>query len=339
MKLISFTVPCYNSQDYMAKCIDSLLVMGDEAEIIIINDGSKDNTGAIADEYAAKYPEIIKVVHQENGGHGEGINQGLKNATGKYFKVVDSDDWLDEEALKKVVDEIRTFEEGQEPELIVTNFIYDKISNNTRYLSHYRQFLKSGYNAWNDVKRFNLWHMMLMHALMYRTDVLRGSGIVLPKHTFYEDNVFAFVPLKYTSGLYYIDADLYHYLIGREDQSVTVKNIVKNYQHQLRDMDCIIHAHTMDEIEALPKGLKRYLKHFIRSVMANTLYFTCGDDSPERREGLKAMWDKIKESDKKMYKFLRYHTYAAILMPLPWKIRGWLAGVFYKILCSVVKLG
>ena len=94
MKLLTVTVPCYNSQDYMEKCIDSLLLGGNQVEIIIIDDGSKDQTGAIADRYAALYPDIVKVIHQENGGHGEGINQGLKHATGIYFKVVDSDDTL-----------------------------------------------------------------------------------------------------------------------------------------------------------------------------------------------------------------------------------------------------
>ena len=92
MKLLTVTVPCYNSQDYMEKCIESLLCGGERVEIIVINDGSKDNTGAIGDRYAARYPDIVKVIHQENGGHGAGINAGLKAATGKYFKVVDSDD-------------------------------------------------------------------------------------------------------------------------------------------------------------------------------------------------------------------------------------------------------
>ena len=83
MKLLTVTVPCYNSQDYMEKCIESLLRGGERVEIIVINDGSKDNTGAIGDRYAAQYPDIVKVIHQENGGHGAGINAGLKAATGK----------------------------------------------------------------------------------------------------------------------------------------------------------------------------------------------------------------------------------------------------------------
>ena len=92
MKLLTVTVPCYNSQDYMERCIDSFLPGGEDVEIIIVDDGSTDRTGEIADEYARKYPEIVRVIHQENGGHGAGLNAGINHATGLYFKVVDSDD-------------------------------------------------------------------------------------------------------------------------------------------------------------------------------------------------------------------------------------------------------
>ena len=103
-KLITFAVPCYNSAAYMRHCIETLLSAGEQAEIILVDDGSvKDDTPAICDEYAAKYPTIVKAIHQENGGHGEGVNQGIRNATGLYYKVVDSDDWLDTDALKKVL--------------------------------------------------------------------------------------------------------------------------------------------------------------------------------------------------------------------------------------------
>ncbi len=337
MKLITFLVPCYNSQDYMKKCVDSLLVAGDDAEIIIIDDGSKDNTGAIADEYAAKYPEIVRAVHQPNGGHGAGINRGIALAQGLYFKVVDSDDWLDRDALLKLLQTIKSCQTP--PDLIVTNFIYDKVSDGTRYISRFSKNFKDGLNDWSKVKPFKLWHLMLMHALLYKTSVLRDCGIVLPEHTFYEDNFFAYMPLAYTKNVYYLNVDLYHYFIGREDQSVNVKNIVKRYDNQLRVMDCMIHAFSYDYIKAQPKGLKKYLKHCLRAIMSNTLFFTCGGDSPERRAGLKAMWQKVKEKDKKMYNFLRYRTYAALLMPLPWKLRGFVAGKFYNALCKVVKLG
>ncbi len=101
MKLLTFAVPCYNSEAYMENCIRSLLPGGEDVEIIIVDDGSKDGTAAIADRYAAEYPTVIKAVHQENGGHGEAVNAGLRNATGLYFKVVDSDDWVNLEAYHR----------------------------------------------------------------------------------------------------------------------------------------------------------------------------------------------------------------------------------------------
>ena len=108
-KLITFAVPCYNSAAYMRHCIETLLSAGEQAEIILVDDGSvKDETPAICDEYAAKYPTIVKAIHQENGGHGEGVNQGIRNATGLYYKVVDSDDWLDTDALQKVLARLHT---------------------------------------------------------------------------------------------------------------------------------------------------------------------------------------------------------------------------------------
>ena len=127
MKLLSIAIPCYNSQDYMESCIESLLVGGEEVEILIVDDGSSDRTAEIADDYARKYPTIVKAIHQENGGHGQAVNTGLKNATGVFFKVVDSDDWVNEEAYQKVLETLRKFVYGQETiDMLVTNFVYEK---------------------------------------------------------------------------------------------------------------------------------------------------------------------------------------------------------------------
>ena len=103
MKLLSFAVQCYNSEAYMEKCIESLLAGGEEVEILIIDDGSKDRTAEIADSYAEKYPTIVKAIHKENGGHGSAVNTGIANATGLYFKVVDSDDWVKEEVYRQIL--------------------------------------------------------------------------------------------------------------------------------------------------------------------------------------------------------------------------------------------
>ncbi len=340
MKLITFTVPCYNSAEYMQKCVDSLLVGGDEVEIIIINDGSKDDTGAIADRYVERFPQIVRAIHQENGGHGEGINQGMKHATGEYFRVVDSDDWLDSSALLALLSYLRGVAGTENaPDAVITNFIYDKQCNGTRYVSSYEKYFPRGDCDWEKAKRFPLWHMLLMHAITYKTALLREKEFSLPKHTFYEDNLFAYAPLGRTRKLYYLDVNLYHYLIGREGQSVTVQNIIKRYAQQIRVMCEVFDAYSYEEIQALPRGLRRYLKHSLGVLIANTIYFTCGADDEERRVALKAMWQGFKARDKKLYRFLRYRTWACILMPLPWKPRGRLAGWAYNMLCKIIKLG
>ena len=107
MKYISFAIPCYNSEAYMEKAIQSILPGGEDVEIIVVNDGSSDGTSEVAKKYEEKYPGIVKAVDKENGGHGDAVNTGLAHATGVYFKVVDSDDWVDEEALLKILSAVK----------------------------------------------------------------------------------------------------------------------------------------------------------------------------------------------------------------------------------------
>ena len=107
MKYLTITVPCFNSEKYLRRCMDSLIIGGNDVEIIVVDDGSTDQTGEIADLYAKCFPDIVTVVHKENGGHGSGVNTGLKLAKGRYFKVVDSDDWLEETAYRELLKKIK----------------------------------------------------------------------------------------------------------------------------------------------------------------------------------------------------------------------------------------
>ncbi len=343
MKLITFAVPSYNSQDYMRHCIDTLLTGGDEVEIIVVNDGSKDNTGAIADEYAAKYPDIVIPHHQENGGHGSGVNAGMVRARGLYYKVVDSDDWLNEEALKTVLDTIRSHVENDEAaDLYVCNFVYEHVADGTSYVSHYRKKMPTNrFFTWQEVKKFTKWEMLLMHSLIYRTEALRASGVCLPKHTFYVDNLFSYQPLPYMKKLYYIDVDLYRYFIGRSDQSVNVTNMTKRYEQQIRVMRMMADAYTYDEINGMEKGLKKYLFHALSAIMMNTIFFASGgkDNRKERKAALKGLWQHIKETDKKLYKKLRYRSLPAIVSWMPFGMMGAICSFGYKLLCKFVKLG
>ena len=98
-KILSITIPSYNVEKYIDKCVQSMLVDSilDDIEILIVNDGSKDSTPEIAKGYVEKYPQTVRLIDKENGGHGSTINAGIREATGKYFKVVDGDDWLNTE--------------------------------------------------------------------------------------------------------------------------------------------------------------------------------------------------------------------------------------------------
>ncbi len=207
MKLLSVAIPCYNSEAYMRHCIESLLEGGDEVEILIVDDGStKDNTALIADEYQEKYPGICKAIHQENGGHGEAVNTGLKNAGGIYFKVVDSDDWVDKDAYMEVLKTLREFVYGKETlDMLISNFVYEKQGARHKKVMNYRTALPKGQIfTWKDVKMFVLGQYIVMHSVIYRTELLRQCGLELPKHTFYVDNIFVYQPLPHVKTMYYL---------------------------------------------------------------------------------------------------------------------------------------
>ena len=341
MKLISFAVPCYNSAGYMRRCIDSLLKGGEDVEIIVVNDGSKDETPLIAAEYAAIHPNV-RVVNKENGGHGSGVNKGLELAQGLYYKVVDSDDWLDGDALEKLLALLREHRDaGKLADLYITNFVYEKVCDNARYVRSYvHNFPQGRFFGWEEVKRFHKSNVLLMHSLLYRTDKLRQSNTILPEHTFYVDNIFAYKPLPFMKKLYYLNADLYRYYIGREDQSVSAKNIVRRYDQQIRVMKEMIGAYTYEQLEGLESGLCGYMKHYLSVVMMLTMMFTTGgkEDIPGRKAALGELWDYVRERDGQMYAYLR-RSYPALVNWLPFRLRGrvMVAGYLYyskKIKCS-----
>ena len=174
MKTISFAVPCYNSADYMDACIESILKCGDDIEIIVVDDGStKDDTAAKADAWEERHPGIIKAVHQENGGHGQAVNTGLANATGRYFKVVDSDDWLDEAAMREIMAYLRRQNELEDAtDLVIGNYVYEKVSEGSRTVMHYRNVFPEGREfGWDEVGHFGQSQYLLMHSVIYRTEL------------------------------------------------------------------------------------------------------------------------------------------------------------------------
>ena len=317
MKLITFTVPCYNSAAYMSHCVETLLPAGEEAEIILVDDGSKDDTGRIADEFAEKYPDIVRVIHQENGGHGEGVNQGIRNARGVYFKVVDSDDWLDTDALQQVMATLRAHLNDEKPlDLLMANYVYEHVADNTQLVVDYKGILPvNRVFGWQDIGHFPHNKNILMHSVIYRTEVLRACKLELPKHTFYVDNIFVYQPLPEVQTIYYMNLDLYRYFIGREDQSVNEKNMIKRVDQQLRVTRIMMNAVNLYDLPVTQDKLRAYMLNYFSMMMAISSIFLTLDGSEDALRKRSELWADLKAHDERLYHRCKFSVAGACNLP------------------------
>ena len=308
-KLITFAVPCYNSSAYMDHCVETLLAAGPEAEIILVDDGStKDDTPQKCDSWAQRHPDIIRVIHQENGGHGEGVNQGIRNASGMYYKVVDSDDWLDTDALSKVMDKLREFSRLPAPvDMLIANYVYEHVEDNTQKVMRYRNvFPTDTVFTWDSIHHFSPSQYLLMHSVIYRTALLRECGLVLPKHTFYVDNIFVYQPLPYVKTMYYMNVDLYRYFIGRSDQSVNEKVMAGRIDQQVRVTRIMIDAHDVLALMATQKRLGRYMLSYLSMMMSISSIFAIIANTPESLGMRTELWEYLRKKDPALYRRCRY---------------------------------
>ena len=251
----------------MEHCINTLLTGGEEVEIIIVDDGSaKDRTGEIADRYAREYPTICRAIHQENGGHGEAVNTGLKNATGIFFKVVDSDDWVNEEAYVQVLDTLRRFVYGGETlDMLVTNFVYEKEgARRKKVMKYHTAFPKDKVFGWNDVKFFMTGQYILMHSVIYRTGLLIQCGLELPKHE--------------------------EVMIGRIDQQIRVTKLMLGYY---------------DAMKISSRKLRHYMIQYLEIMMTICSVLAIKSGTEENLEKKKELWQYLKKQNLPLYLRLR----------------------------------
>ena len=310
MKLLSIAIPCYNSEAYMGKCIESLLVGGEEVEIIVVNDGSKDRTSEIGHEYAKKYPTIVKVVDKENGGHGSAVNTGIDHATGLYFKVVDSDDWVDPEAYRAILDKLAELAGGDPVlDMMISNYVYEKVGVEHKKVMKFssRTLPKDRLFTWKEVGHFFKGQYILMHSVIFRTKLLRKCGLRLPEHTFYVDNLYVFEPLPYVKNIYYLDVDFCRYFIGRDDQSVNESVMISRIDQQIRVnkrmMDYMVENKT---IIAKNKQLKSYMLNYLDIITTVSSIMLLLSKTDENLEKKKELWAYIKKKDGMIFRRLRY---------------------------------
>ncbi len=302
MKLLTVTIPCFNSQEYMRKAIDSVLECKDDVEILIVDDGSTDNTLEIAREYERNYPNTVKAIHKENGGHGSALNTGMANATGLYFKVLDSDDWFDKDSFHSVVDFLKNMlQHGDVLDMLVCNYVYEKPSaNKQKEMNYFGAIPRGKIISWKKVMHFRITQNLLMHSIIYRTQLLKDCGLKLPEHTFYVDNIFAYYPLPYVERLYYLDVDLYRYYIGRSDQSVNEKVMIGRIDQQIKVVKIMIDCVNPYTIPQRP--LRSYMIQYLALMMLVTSSLLIKDGSKESIQKRDDLWIYLKLTNLRLYK-------------------------------------
>jgi glycosyltransferase involved in cell wall biosynthesis len=277
----------------------------DDVDIIIVDDGSTDATAAIADEYAARYPEWIRAIHQENRGHGGAISAGIEHAQGAFVKVVDSDDWVDVPSYKKILATLRSFPETGRPDVMVNNYVYEKETKRHKTVVRYVHILpQNRLFTWDQVGRFPKGKYILMHSLIYRTAILRDCGLSLPLHTFYVDNLYAYIPLRHTKKLYYLNVDFYRYYIGRAGQSVEEQTMIRNIDQQLFVNRLMISSLALDSIRE--KRKRQYLFNYLEIVTmaSSAMLLRAGTEEHLRKK--QELWEYIRGNNRRLYHKLRY---------------------------------
>ena len=305
MKLLSIAIPSYNSQDYLHHAVETLLSGGDDVEILIVDDGSKDRTAEIADEFERRNPGIVRAIHKENGGHGDAVMTGLANATGRYFKVVDSDDWVDEESFKRVLARLKAMTEKDESvDMLICNYVYDKVGVKHKHVMQYRSSLPiDRVFGWDEVN-MGLGHYLLMHSVIYRTQLLRDCGLSLPKHTFYVDELYVYQPMTHVQTMLYLDEDLYHYFIGRDDQSVNEKVMISRIDQQILVTKLMLGYYDVTKIKN-PK-LRHYMVRYLEIMMTVTSILAIRSETEENLKKKKELWQYLKQQNFTLYMRLRW---------------------------------
>ena len=320
----------------MEKCIKSVLIGGEDVEVIIVDDGStKDDTAEIADRYAKMYPTIVKAVHQENGGHGQAVNTGLAHATGKFFKVVDSDDWVDVKSYKKILAKLKEFVEKDDlPDMVIANYVYEKVGAKRKKVIHYENALPvDKMFEWDDMGHFKVDQYILMHSFIYRTQLLKDCALQLPKHTFYVDNIFVFEPLPYVKKMYYINTNFYRYFIGRDDQSVNETVMISRIDQQIRVTKRMIDSFIKSGVQN--KKCRMYMRIYLRIMMEVSSIFLILSGTKENFEKKEELWNYAKKSDAKLYRSLRYSVLGNSVN-IPGKSGRWLSRMGYKVMNKLI---
>lgn len=296
MKLLSIVIPTYNMENYLARCLQSVICGNenrDDLEVLVINDGSKDNSLSIANDFQNKYPNIIRVIDKENGNYGSCVNRGIKEASGKYFRILDADDTFSENAVCELLKAL----DACDDDMVVTNYryLYD-LTGEVKLVKPIGITFGKTYEEF-DFSKDN-YDILSMHAITYKTSLLREIGLCLDEGVSYTDLEYVFFPQKALKSLRFLNLDLYEYHIGREGQTVDQKSQVKSIKSLLvvtkRLVDDFVVGFS-DKNQALLNNEKITINKIVYATFKIALFYC--KKNPEYDAILKDVYKKLISTD------------------------------------------
>lgn len=301
--LVTFVIPCYNSAGYMRKSIDSLLrAINHPCEVLIINDGSVDETSQIAHEYADKY-SFVFAIDQDNMNWGGVVNTAIACARGTYFKVLDSDDYFDKDSLAVVLGTLTDLRNsGIAPDLFITNYVYDHIADDTKKPIQYKKLFPEGQVfTWKDMGRPNIDQQIMIHAAWFKTSVLRKAKVKLPTGASYMDSLLVLQPMPYVETLFYLDIDAYHYIIGREGQSVAIETVKKQIDQQLLASKLAIDNNDYSKLYEEEPNRALLMMGYISCMMSVSTIYLFKINTPEAIRKNQELWAYLEKENPTLY--------------------------------------
>ena len=239
---------------------------------------------------------------------GTAVGMGIANATGLYFKVVDSDDWVKQDAYFKILDTLRELAGGgQALDMLISNYVYEKEGERRKKVIQYRHILPvEKMFTWADCHHFIKGHYILMHSVIFRTKLLQECGLKLPEHTFYVDNLYVFEPLPYVKNMYYLDVNFYRYYIGRQDQSVNETVMISRIDQQIRVTKLMIDYLVAKKQELVKnRRLYQYMRNYLEIIMTVSSVLLIRSGTQEHLDKKKELWEYLKSKDKRLYLWMR----------------------------------
>lgn len=282
-KILSVIIPSYNCRPFLDVGIPSFLEESvlDALDIIIVNDGSSDDTAAGAEEYCRRYPGSVRLINQENKGHGGALNTGCAAAVGKYLRVVDADDWVQKQNLAPFVQYLRSCDS----DVVLTPYRTVDISTGEIKERRIPPDAVGRDLTMKDMMadRIRYEQILALHGITYRTDFYHSRGIQLSEHVFYEDVEYATIPCCFARKLTAVDLFLYEYRIGDVQQSVSDVSQLTRIGHARKVLDRMLREYERIR-DQLDEGQRRYFCIKTRSLLLR--YCTTALLlEPDRRQG------------------------------------------------------